>query len=119
MKYLKKYNEFYTKDVIDECDSVILDIKDMTYDLVDLGFDIKVDYSYSTRQGWDSSPKIMVAIIGEDNLFDENYDDVVLPVIDSIKKYVSVLGFSTGGNLSDNSSSGWSKWMTYTLLIQK
>jgi hypothetical protein len=81
----------------------------MSYDLVDLGFDVKVDYSYSTRQGWDSSPKIMVSIIGEDELFDENYSDVVLPVIDSIKKYVSVLGFSTGGHLSDNSSGGWSK----------
>jgi len=118
MKYLKTYNESYTKDVMDECDSVILDIKDMTYDLVDLGFDVKVDYSYSTKKLHDKNPKIMVAIIGEDNLFDENYDEV-LTLIDSIKKYVSVLGFSTGGNLSDNSSSGWSKWMTYTLLIQK
>ena len=119
MKYLKKYNESYTKDVMDECDSVILDIKDMTYDLVDLGFDVKVDYSYSTKKLHDKNPKIMVAIIGENNLFDENYDDVVLPVIDSIKKYVSSLGFSTGGHLSDNSFAGLTKWMTYTLLIQK
>ena len=125
MKYLKTYNESYTKDVIDECDSVILDIKDMSYDLVDLGFDVKVDYSYSTKKLHDKNPKIMVAIIGENNLFDENYDDVVLPVIDSIKKYVSVLGFSTGGHLStttapaDNSFDGLTEWMSYTLLIQK
>jgi hypothetical protein len=50
---------------------------------------------------------------------DENYDDVVLPVIEDIKKYVSGLGFSTGGRLSNTSTSARNKLMTYVLLIQK
>ena len=126
MKYLKRYNESYTKDIMDECDSVILDIKDMAYDLVDLGFNVKVDYSISTKKLLDKTPKIMVYIIGEDSLFnDENYANEVLSFIESIKRYVSDLGFSAGGHFStttapvDNSFEGLTKWMTYTLAIQK
>ena len=109
----------YGKDNLEECDSLMLDIKDLSYDLLDLGFEVKIDYSYSTRHVQDSTPKIEVNIIGEDELFDENYDGVVLPVIESIKKFVSRFGFSTGGHLSDNSFAGWTKFMTYKLLIQK
>ena len=118
MKYLKYFKESYTKDVIEECDSVILDIKDMSYDLVDLGFDVRVDYSLSTKKLQDKTPKIEVNIVGKDKLFDENYDEV-LTFIDSIKKYVSGLGFSMSSHLSDNSFAGWTKFMTYKLLIQK
>jgi hypothetical protein len=73
----------------------------------------------------DKNPKIEVNILGRNKLFDENYDDVVLPVIDDIKRYVSNLGFSTGGHLSDASTSTRyayhqsNKFMTYKLLIQK
>ena len=74
--------------------------------------------SYSTINFRDSSPKIEVNIIGEDTLFDINYD-MVLQVIETIKRYVSGLGFSMGSHLSDNSGGGWSKFMTYRLLIQK
>lgn len=109
----------YGKENLEECDSLMLDIKDLSYDLLDLGFEVKIDYSYSTRHVQDSSPKIEVNIIGRDKLFDDNYSDVVLPVIDDIKGYVSNLGFSTGGHLSDNSFVGFTKFMTYKLLIQK
>jgi hypothetical protein len=109
----------YGKDNLEECDSIMLDIKDLSYDLQDLGFEVKIDYSYSTRCVQDRTPKIEVNIIGEDSLFDENYSDVVLPVIGSIKKYVSGFGFSTGGHLSDNSFAGFTKFMTYKLIIQK
>ena len=109
----------YGKENLVECDSLMLDIKDLSYDLQDLGFDVKIDYSYSTKNLGERTPKIEVNIIGEDSLFDENYDDVVLPTIESIKKFVSRLGFSTGGHLTDNSTSGWDKFMTYKLLIQK
>ena len=73
----------------------------------------------------DKTPKIEVYIIGEYGVFDDNYIDVVLPVIEDIKKYVSNLGFSTGGHLSDTSTSTRyayhqsGKFMTYKLLIQK
>jgi hypothetical protein len=109
----------YGKDNLEECDSIMLDIKDLSYDLLDLGFEVKIDYSYSTKNLRERTPKIEVNIIGEDSLFDENYSDVVLPVIGSIKKYVSGFGFSTGGHLSDNSFAGFTKFMTYKLLIQK
>jgi anaerobic ribonucleoside-triphosphate reductase len=126
MKYLKTYNESYTTDIIDECDSIILDIKDMAYDLQDLGFNVKVDYSISTKKLLDKTPKIMVYILGQDSLFsDENYANEILSFIESIKKYVSDLGFSTGGHFStttapaDNSFAGLTKWMEYTLVIQQ
>ena len=109
----------YGKENLLECNSLMLDIKDLSYDLQDLGFEVKIDYSPSTKNLGERTPKIEVNIIGEDSLFDENYDDVVLPVIESIKKYVSNLGFSTGGHLSDNSFVGLTKFMTYKLLIQK
>ena len=96
----------------------MLDIKDLSYDLKDLGFEVKIDYSPSTMFERDRTPKIEVNIIGEDSLFDENYDDV-LPVIEDIKKYVSRLGFSTGGRLSNTSTTVRNKLMTYVLLIQK
>jgi len=109
----------YGKDNLEECDSLILDIKDLSYDLLDLGFEVKIDYSHSTMFDRDKNPKIEVNIFGSNKLFDENYSDVVLPVIDDIKRYVSKLGFSTGGHLSDNSFVGFTKFMTYKLLIQK
>jgi len=109
----------YGKENLEECDSLMLDIKDLSYDLLDLGFEVKIDYSHSTMFERDKTPKIEVNIIGSDKLFDENYDDVVLPVIGSIKKFVSGFGFSTGGHLSDNSFAGFTKFMTYKLLIQK
>ena len=71
----------YGKENLEECDSLMLDIKDLSYDLLDLGFEVKIDYSPSTMFERDRTPKIEVNIIGEDSLFDENYDDVVLPVI--------------------------------------
>ena len=109
MKYLKRFNDLnesvnydslvrvYGKENLEEFDSLMLDIKDLSYDLLDLGFEVKIDYSRSTKNLSERTPKIEVNIIGEDSLFDENYDDVVLPVIEDIKKYVSGLGFSTGG----------------------
>jgi hypothetical protein len=109
----------YGKENLEECDSLMLDIKDLSYDLHDLGFEVKIDYSHSTMFERDKTPKIEVNIFGRDKLFDENYDDVVLPVIEDIKKYVSRFGFSTGGHLSDNSFVGFTKFMTYKLLIQK
>ena len=115
----------YGKENLEECDSLMLDIKDLSYDLLDLGFEVKIDYSHSTMFERDKTPKIEVNIIGRNKLFDESYDDVVLPVIEDIKRYVSNLGFSTGGHLSDTSTSTRyayhqsNKFMTYKLLIQK
>ena len=134
MKYLRSYNESYSgandaglvrvygKDDLEECDSIMLEIRDRgyySYDLLDLGFEVKIDYSPSTMFERDKTPKIEVNIFGREELFNENYEGVVLPFIESIKKYVSNLGFSTGGHLSDNSFVGLTKFMTYKLLIQK
>ena len=119
-------NAKYGKENLEECDSLMLDIKDLSFDLLDLGFDIQIDYSHSTKNLSQKTPKIDVNIIGEDSLFDENYDNVVLPVIEDIKKYVSDLGFSSSGHLSDKartfnrfSDARWSMCVTYVLSIQK
>jgi hypothetical protein len=139
MKYLKRYKisesfigandkglvRVYGKENLEECDSLMLDIKDLSYDLLDLGFEVKIDYSHSTMFELDKNPKIEVYIIGVYGVFDEHYNDLVLPVIEDIKKFVSNLGFSTVSHLSDTSTSDRhayhqsSKYMTYKLSIQK
>lgn len=127
---MKSYKEFINESNEidrDELNSIIDPIRDDILDmLVDfVGYDIKfipVNMLDSTRYVQDRIPKIEVYIIGEDELFDHNYTDVVFPVIEDIKRYVTGLGFSTNGHFTDGYpgwSGGWSPYRAYKLLIQK
>ena len=78
MKHLKSFNEsneftleqrlehLYGKEVIQEYNQLMADIKDRCYDLIDLGFNIKIDWSYSTKERLtDRTPKIEILIFGK------------------------------------------------------
>ena len=116
-----KLRMIYGDDVIDECEEVIHGIKIKTFDLDELGFEIKIGYVYTTLAGRDKSPKMELEIFGKDSLFDENYDKWVLPTLSDVKQYVGSFGFSTGGHLTDPGVmfAGHTQFMSYKLLIQK
>ena len=114
MKHLKSFNES------NEYTQLMADIKDRCYDLIDLGFDVKIDWAYSTKERLtDRTPKIEILIFGQDSLFDENYDDVVLPCIDSIRALIRELGFSSGGGFTSSSFAGPISYETYKIVAQK
>jgi hypothetical protein len=139
MKHLKSFNEsneftleqrlesHYGKEVIEEYTQLMADIKDRCYDLIDLGFDVKIDWAYSTKERLtDRTPKIEILIFGQDSLFDENYDDIVLPCIDSIRALIRELGFSSGGGFTSSSFAGpisasefLIRYETYKIVAQK
>lgn len=124
MKYLKTYKIFetsheeimsvhYGANVIQECDSIISDIKDMLLELQDIGFFITVGYTPMTLVYRENTPKIMVVIDSTLDLYNSNADEIKLST-DRIKEYVKTLGFSSG-------SGEWVKdeRKTYQMLIQK
>jgi hypothetical protein len=130
MKHLKSFNEdnsniedhlekIYGKSVMDEYRELIGDIKDRTYDLIDLGFEISIVWAYSTRMihSKDRTPKLELFITGEDELFDQNYEQTVKPCIEVIRGLISECGFSSGGGFVNNAS-GYYK-INYKILIQK
>ncbi len=132
MKHLKSFNEsseftleqrlehLYGKEVIEEYTQLMADIKDRCYDLIDLGFDVKINWAYSTiSRVTDRTPKVEILIFGQDSLFDENYDDVVLPCIDSIRALIRELGFSSGGGFTSSSFAGPISYETYKIVAQK
>ncbi len=132
MKHLKSFNEsteftleqrlehLYGKEVIQEYTQLMADIKDRCYDLIDLGFNIKIDWAYSTKERLtDRTPKIEILIFGQDSLFDENYDEIVLPCIESIRALIRELGFSSGGGFTSSSFAGPTSYETYKIMAQK
>ena len=132
MKHLKSFNEsneftleqrlehLYGKEVIQEYNQLMADIKDRCYDLIDLGFNIKIDWAYSTKERLtDRTPKIEILIFGEDSLFDENYDEFVLPSIESIRALIREIGFSSGGGFTSTSFAGTTSYETYKIFAQK
>ena len=104
----------YGSDIIDQCDSLMLDIKDLSYDLQDLGFDITLYYSYSTMNLQRSTPRIELNIFGSDSLFRDNVD-IFQETIDTIKKVISSHGFSYGASYG---SLGLTN-KKYVLIIEK
>ena len=91
MKHLKSFNEsteftleqrlehLYGKEVIQEYTQLMADIKDRCYDLIDLGFDVKIDWSYSTKEKREKTPKVEIHITGESSEYDKSWNEVVLP----------------------------------------
>jgi len=136
MKHLKSFNEsnltleqqledLYGKDLMEEYTQLMGDIKDRCYDLIDLGFYVKIDWAYSTKESasWssmrDKTPKFEVFILGEDSLFDENYDEVVLPCIESIRALTREIGYPSGGGFAGNTLAENRTYVTYKIVIQK
>jgi hypothetical protein len=131
MKYLKSFNEsdennlhLYDKEDIEECNSVMLDIKDLTYDLIDLDYEVSIDYSSNTYTKYHAklfNPEIIVSIFGYNSLFTTENRRILSKTILSIDDFVSKLGFSLIVNLRDsyNHNGSGIDGMIYELKIKK
>ena len=133
MKYLKTYKIFefsheeimdshYGSNVMEECDSIIADIKDMLLELKDIGLFITVGYTPMTLSYRENTPKIVVEIstyvgtwgVGKFIKGDTDYTSDVKESAERIKDYVSSKGYSTGDGKWESSGR-----MIYQMLIQK
>lgn len=106
MKHLKSYkifessheeimNSYYGSNVMEECDSIIDDIKDMLLELKDIGLFITVGYTPMTLSYRDKTPKIMAEVQGDSLLCSYNEDDID-SAFERIKEYTSSKGYATG-----------------------
>jgi hypothetical protein len=140
MRYLKTYKIFessheeimsmvYGVNVIQECDSIIEDIKDILLELSDSGLFTMVGYTPMTLTYSDKTPKIMVEVQGDLELCESNEDDIN-STFERIKDYVKSKGYPTGFGswereapnsfaVIDNQSIGRKRYKVYQMLIQK
>jgi hypothetical protein len=133
MKHLKPYKIFETSheeimysyygvNVMEECDSIIADIKDMLLDLTDVGLFTTVGYTPMTLTYREETPKIIVEIsayvgtwgAGRFLKGDTDYTSEVKETAERIKVYVKSKGYVTGDGEWENSGR-----KVYQLLIQK
>ena len=133
MRYLKKYKIFetsheeimdvrYGADVMEECNSIIADIKDMLLELNDIGLMTVVGYTPMTLTYRDKTPKIMVEIssyvgtwgTGKFLKGNTDYTSEVIETTERIKEYVKSKGYPFGDGKWESSG-----MMIYQMLIQK
>ena len=133
MRYLKTYKIFetsheeimdvrYGADVVEECNSIIADIKDMLLELNDIGLMTVVGYTPMTLTYRDKTPKIMVEIssyvgtwgTGRFLKGDTDYTSEVIETTERIKEYVKSKGYPFGDGKWESSG-----MMIYQMLIQK
>lgn len=112
----------YSEDVLNECDSIIADIKDMLLELTDAGLFTSVGYTPMTLAYQEKTPKIAVEIStyvgtwggGKFLKGDTDYTQEVRETIERIKEYVKSKGYLMGdGEWESNNRK------IYQMLIQK
>ena len=124
MRYLKTYKIFefsheeimdshYGSNVMEECDSIIADIKDMLLELQDISLFITVGYTPMTLVYREKTPKIMAEVQGDSLLCSDNKDDID-SAFERIKEYTSSKGYATGFGTWESSGR-----QIYQMLIQK
>ena len=127
MRYLKTYKIFesqeimnvrYGTDVVEECDSIIADIKDMLLELKDIGLFITVGYTPMTLSYRENTPKIMAEVQGDSLLCSYNEDDID-SAFERIKEYTSSKGYVTGFGTWEREVENGKKMSVYQILIQK
>jgi hypothetical protein len=129
MRYLKTYkifetsheeimNSYYGYNVMEECDSIIADIKDMLLELKDIGLFITVGYTPMTLTYRDKTPKIMAEVQGDSLLCSYNEDDID-SAFERIKEYTSSKGYATGFGTWEREVENGKKMSVYQILIQK
>jgi hypothetical protein len=131
MKHLKAYKIFesqeimnvrYGTDVVEECDSIIADIKDMLLELSDIGLTTVVGYTPMTLTCVDKTPKIWVEIssyvgtwgTGKFLKGDKDYTSEVMETAERIKEYVKSKGYPCGDGKWESNGR-----QIYQMLIQK
>jgi hypothetical protein len=129
MRYLKTYKIFessheeimnvrYGADVMEECDSIIADIKDMLLELKDIGLFIIVGYTPMTLVYREKTPKIMAEVQGDSLLCSYNEDDID-SAFERIEEYTSSKGYVTGFGTWEREVENGKKMSVYQILIQK
>jgi len=129
MRYLKTYKIFefsheeimdshYGSNVMEECDSIIADIKDMLLELQDIGLFITVGYTPMTLVYREKTPKIMAEVQGDSLLCSDNKDDID-SAFERIKEYTSSKGYVTGFGTWEREVENGKKMSVYQILIQK
>lgn len=129
MKYLKTYkifetsheeimNSYYGYNVMEECDSIIADIKDMLLELQDISLFITVGYTPMTLVYREKTPKIMAEVQGDSLLCSYNEDDID-SAFERIKEYTSSKGYVTGFGTWEREVENGKKMSVYQILIQK
>jgi hypothetical protein len=129
MRYLKTYKIFeasheeimysyYGSNVMEECDSIIADIKDMLLELKDIGLFITVGYTPMTLSYRENTPKIMAEVQGDSLLCSYNEDDID-SAFERIKEYTSSKGYVTGFGTWEREVENGKKMSVYQILIQK
>ena len=129
MKHLKSYkifessheeimNSYYGSNVMEECDSITDDIKDMLLELQDIGLFITVGYTPMTLSYREKTPKIMAEIQGDSLLCSYNEDDID-SAFERIKEYTSSKGYATGFGTWEREAGNGKNISVYQMLIQK
>jgi len=133
MRYLKTYKIFessheeimnvrYGVNVMEECNSMIADIKDMLLELTDIGLMTVVGYTPMTLAYQEKTPKIFVEIssyvgtwgTGKFLKGNTDYTSEVMETAERIKEYVKSKEYSTGDGKWESSGR-----QIYQMLIQK
>ena len=111
----------YGLEEIEECDSVISDVKDMLLELNDLEIFTSIDYTPMTYMCIEqTSPKLFLNIKCDSKLWDSN-DILINDLIDTIKNYLKSYRFCYGSNKKEEERVGLTdKYeVEYQMLIQK
>jgi hypothetical protein len=111
----------YGLEEIEECDSVISDVKDMLLELNDLEIFTSIDYTPMTYMCIEqTSPKLFLNIKCDSKLWDSN-DILINDLIDTVKNYLKSYRFCYGSNKKEEERVGLTdKYeVEYQMLIQK
>ena len=115
-------NVRYGVNVMEECNSMIADIKDMLLELTDIGLMTVVGYTPMTLAYQEKTPKIFVEIssyvgtwgTGKFLKGNTDYTSEVMETAERIKEYVKSKEYSTGDGKWESSGR-----QIYQMLIQK
>lgn len=111
----------YGLELIEECDSVISDVKDMLLELNDLEIFTSIDYTPMTYMCIEqTSPKLFLNIKCDSKLWNSN-EILINDLIDTIKNYLKSYRFCYGSNKKEEERVGLTdKYeVEYQILIQK
>jgi hypothetical protein len=111
----------YGVEEIEECDSVISDVKDMLLELNDLEIFTSIDYTPMTYMCIEqTSPKLFLNIKCDSKLWNSN-EILINDLIDTIKNYLKSYRFCYGSNKKEEERVGLTdKYeVEYQILIQK
>ena len=108
----------YGSNVMEECDSIIADIKDMLLELQDISLFITVGYTPMTLVYREKTPKITAEVQGDSLLCSDNKDDID-SAFERIKEYTSSKGYVTGFGTWEREVENGKKMSVYQILIQK